>query len=613
MRATIVWLARLVGVCAFVIGVLFAAGVSTGQGRPMCTRGAVDTTRCDVWTSWLWQRGVRDLRILAPDVRVCGGVALFGFALMCVATGLERKKLSESTSHGSARFATTKELRRYGYSEASPPRNKPRHRFVESVLGQWHAFLIAMRLRSYLHLNGIVIGMEDTAELQMYLGSAGTPAFKVKKSAPLIVVREHHLAVEGPPGSGKDVSIAIPALWYDVGRSVVVLDPKGDQFEATAGTRSAFSIVMKFAPTEPDSDRCNPLCVVPVGTEKEVTEAERIANVLLVKTLGDVNDPSTFYSKSAQPLLAGAILYALNKNKGAGRSLPGAFDILNSGGKQTDIVGRIRSGLPKSAQRLNDMLGTMAEDKKVLPSMFTTCVNALDFCRYPDIRRAISESDFVPTDLSQRDTPFSVYLVVPFQYAEQLRPLMRLMLNMFVSSHTKDRKHGTCYYLNEFPSVGAIPAIPRAAAEIRSFGVQFALFWQSEGQIMATYGKDAGQTILDVCRARVLLGASGRLATENASAMVGKTTLVRARETKAVSVKSLLERTNTTTSGEGEQARELLTADEVRTLSPDKALVFLPYLHPYLAKRCVSYSQARFRKAAAIKAPLTRRAGKAAA
>lgn len=572
------FLLRMLGTLAFFAGSFGLFGATVGK---------------DVWTNTLWSRGVRAAWALEPIPLACVVLLVAAAVMMTVGAILDRKPPTKSESHGSARFATTEELRTFGYTEAA--------------VGAWFRLLVSLGYRSYPHIRGVVVGQENSAELEMFLGPRGSPAFRVKKSAPLIVVREHHVAVEGPPGSGKDVSIALPSLWYDHGRSVVVLDPKGNQYEKTAGARSAFSHVIRFAPTEKGSDKINPLCVIPVGTDAEVTEAEQISNALL-GVMKDEKDPSTFYSKSAQPLLTAAILYALNKNTGKDRSLPGAFDVLGRKGLAKDIVHTIAAGLPKSARYLADMLGTMAKDNKTLQSMFTTAMNALDFCRYPAVREALSGSDFVPSDLFTHQRPCSLYLVVPFKYADALKPLMRLMLNILVSSHVAKRNHDTCYYLNEFPSIGAVPAIPRAAAEIREYGVQFVLFWQSEGQIMATYGKDAGQTILDTCRARVILGVSGRLASENASAMIGKTTIVRQRATEAVSVKSFLERTRTHTKGEGEQARELLTPDEVRSLPPDKALIWLPYVRPYQAVRCVSYSQPRFKRALNIPAPAPYRA-----
>ena len=542
------------------------------------------------WANWAVAHGFRSDWILYPPFKVVVGCAACSVFAMLAGSSLSSqlgKPLEESTSHGSARFASTEELRRYGYSEA--------------LGSKWSLFLIWLRLRAFPHINGVVLGQENTAQLEMYLGDRGGPAFRVKRSAPLIIVREHHVGVEGPPGSGKDVSIALPALWYDYNRSVVVLDPKGDQFATTSGARSALSVVKKFCPTEPDSARFNPLCVVPVGTPSEVTEVEQISNALL-GVMKDEKDPSTFYSKSAQPLLSAAILYALHNAPKGEKSLATAFDLLGGGGDPKEKVERISSGLPKSAKYLRDMLKTMKDDKKTIQSMFTTCLNALDFCKDPMVRHATSGSDFVPSDLFARDVPLSLYLVIPFKHADALRPLMRLILNVLIGSHTEKRKRDTCYYLNEFPSIGKVPAIVRAAAEIRAYGVQFALFWQSEGQLIDAY-KESSQTILDICRARVLLGVSGRMASENASALAGKTTIVRARETEAVSQKSFLDSTRTRTYGQGEQARELLSPDEVRTLSPDKALVILPYLHPYLATRCVSYAQPRFKRARSVPSP----------
>ena len=570
MRAFVSGLCRVLGVPLFVVGTLATYGATVGK---------------DLWVEQLWKHGVRSFWILEPDPRLAICVLSAGVLLSIIGNLAYRKPLEESVSHGSARFATTEELRKFGYSEAA--------------VDWWTRFKIGLALATYPHVNGVVLGQEDTAVLQMSLGKSGSPALKVKKSAPLVVVREHHVAIEGPPGSGKDVSIAIPALWYDVGRSVVVLDPKGNQYKRTARARGVHSVVRCFAPIDPDSDQFNLLCRIPVGTPYEISEVDQLSNALL-SVAKDDKDPSTFYSTAAQPLLTAAIIYVLHNKKAAAKTLPAAFDIINAPGEPKDIALRICAGLPKHASVLKDQLETLANDKRIIQSMFTTCTTKLNFCSLPTVRAAISGSDFVPSDLFDRDVPCSLYLVTPFKYADTLRPLMKAVLNILIGSHSEKRNFDTCYYLNEFPSLGPVPAIPRAAAEIREYGVQFAFFWQSEGQILATYGKEAGQAILDVCRARVMLGVTGRLAAENATAMIGKGTVVRERETTAVSKKNIFETTHTKTHGVGEQAREKMTPDEVRTIGPDKLLIWLPYLHAYVAKRCVSYSQPRFRKALSL-------------
>ncbi|WP_353682271.1 type IV secretory system conjugative DNA transfer family protein, partial [Mesorhizobium sp.] len=53
----------------------------------------------------------------------------------------------------------------------------------------------------------------------------------------------------GPPRSGKGAALIIPnaLLWPD---SLVVLDMRGETYQATAGYRSTFSKVVRFSPAD---------------------------------------------------------------------------------------------------------------------------------------------------------------------------------------------------------------------------------------------------------------------------------------------------------------------------------------------------------------------------
>lgn len=567
------------GVLACIAGAL--AYWSTGDGAAW-------------WIDQALRAGVTQRWLLTPSTSAAKIVGGCGFALVVLGMALDRKRPVESTSHGSAAFATTRHLRSLGYSEASV---RPLRR-----LG------VALGMAQYPRRPGVIACQEVEAVVDVRLNyETGKLGRFVRKTAPRVLIREDHVAVVGPPGAGKDQFVALPNLYYYPG-AVVVTDPKGDQYDATAGARSVFSHVLRFAPTEQHSDRFNPLCVIPLGTPEEVGEAERISNALL-GVLKDEKDASMFYAVAAQPLLTAAILYVLHNGKGAERSLPGALRLITGNDKPLDAVARICGGLPQSAAELRDSLARLAQDKRTLESMFTTCANALSFCRNVAVASAISESDFVPTDLYNRAAPASLYLVLPFKDSDQLRPLMRLVINVLVSSHgAGERRHNTLYLLNEFPSLGAIPAIPRAAAEIRSFGVQFCLFWQSNQQILATYGRELGNAIFDMCKGRVFIGLTGDDATTAVSELAGKTTLTKERKTKAVSRKSFFERTETHTEGSADQARELLTANEVRKLAPDKVLVSLPYSDLYIGKATPAYSDPRYALAFKTPAPQTYRA-----
>jgi type IV secretory pathway TraG/TraD family ATPase VirD4 len=107
---------------------------------------------------------------------------------------------------------------------------------------------------------------------------------------------------------------------------------------------------------------------------------------------------------------------------------------------------------------------------------------------------------------------------------------------------------------------------------------------------MFVYGKDAGQAMIDGCRARVFMSLAGEDALKNLSEILGKSTNVTERETTAISRKSLFERTVTKTAGQGANARELATADELRAQSEDSLVVVLPGLRPYIGKRAFRYA-----------------------
>lgn len=511
-----------------------------------------------VWGLTLWQRGVRSELLLQPPLWAAIAVCAAGVALIVV--GLNdphdpTKSTKESTSHGSARMATTAELRAKGYGEL-----------------------------------GVKLCMEESARVIQVPSANGAPVWRVEKPAPAIATSLLHTLVEGPTGSGKDVSIVVPTMVTDVGRSCVCLDPKGRTYELTSGFRSAFSAVFRFAPSEEASARYNPLAEIPMGSAREATEAERIASVL-VGSAAREEMSSRIYLKSSELLLSCAILHVMNRRPKAEHNLPGVYRFLiDRNREKQDIVREMIKNPARYAVMAADSVAELAEDNRMLQGAFTTVLDVLSFCRMPLVNEAISGSDFVASDLSQREAPTTVYLVIPFRDADILRPLMRLMLDGLLAHHTVQRRHDTLYMLNEFASLGNIPSISRGVGELREFGVQLALFIQSEGQLYSNYGKEDARTLLDNCRARVTLGVSGQEAAEAASDRLGKATIVRPRQTQAVSRRSFFDTTVTNTKGEGEQARQLMTPDEVRSMDEDKLLIDLPALRTYVGKRFVYYA-----------------------
>lgn len=94
--------------------------------------------------------------------------------------------------------------------------------------------------------------------------------------------------VIGPPRSGKGASLIVPncLLWPD---SIVVLDMRGETYEATAGYRSKFSRVLRFSPADENGDtECyNPLDFVAIDPDQRDIDINSIATALLPTPKGD--------------------------------------------------------------------------------------------------------------------------------------------------------------------------------------------------------------------------------------------------------------------------------------------------------------------------------------
>lgn len=529
----------------------------------------------DLWERTAAHWGATSELFLQPPL--WAAVTIFALGIAAMAFGMNDGAggtTKHSTSHGSACFSTTAEVRAAGYGE-----------------------------------KGIPLCMEDWADVVSCPSPEGKPGWKVNSTAPVIACRWLHVLVEGPTGTGKDESVFLPTLLTDFGRSFVSLDPKGTMYERSAGYRSIFTVVFRFAPCEEGSCRYNPMKEIKVGTMREATDAARIAGVL-VGSAAMEDMSSRIYLKSCEAVLACAILHVLNKRPAREHTLPGVTRfLLDRKRTKKMIVQEMIDDPPVCAEMVANSVAELQNDPKMLQGAFTTLVDVLNFCSMPLVEQALSGSDFVASDLSQQDKTVSLYLVIPFADADIMRPLARLMLDCLVSSHGLERKHDTAYLLNELPSLGYIGAIGRGIGEVREYGVQFVLGIQSEAQLYnpRAYGKEGAITILDNCGARVTLGVQGQNAAESMRDRMGKTTIVRPRHTQAVSRKSLLETTVTDTKGEGEQARELLTADEAKVVPSGEIIVELPGVRPYRGKRLVRYDTPELMRRSQILPPNIKR------
>ena len=113
-----------------------------------------------------------------------------------------------------------------------------------------------------------------------------------------------------PTGSGKGVSVIIPTI-LSYPHSMIIFDPKGENYNLTAGYRKTFSRVLKFAPCSYDTLRFNPVMAIRDGDEYAFRDASLIASIIFApsKVGGGGDEASEYFSNMAKDLVTGSLLH----------------------------------------------------------------------------------------------------------------------------------------------------------------------------------------------------------------------------------------------------------------------------------------------------------------
>ena len=505
------------------------------------------------WLSWLLRfSNSPELAVKLPLLLSCAfivGGAFASGALFFFLNLAHTKALSKNTEdlHGSAGWATKEDI-----EATSLLRSKP-----GVYVGGWYE-------KSSKHLH--------------YLKHDGP---------------EHILAF-APTRSGKGAGFVIPTLlaWPE---SAVVYDIKGENWGKTAGFRNqAGHLCFKFSPVEPDSSRFNPLAEIRLFTDRDVSDAQNIAE-MIIRT-GEDSPQERYWQEAAVTVTAGMILHVCYANAQRGRTaslteLSGVFtrpgitfretleELLNfphdRDGRQD---WRLPSGEPTRTHPLVKEKSQEMLDKedKDFSGVLSTAKTALALYSDPLVSRCTSSSDFTVHDLVNHERPVSLYLVVPPSDKIRLRPLIRLIFTMVVNRLTEKldfegarqlhNKHRLLFLVDEFPSLKRMEIFADALSYMAGFGLKAYLITQDIRQIVDEYGPN--ESIVSNCQVRVAFAPNQYETAELLSKMAGVQTIKKASFTFSGSRMSpIADHVNQSVV---EIERPLLTPDEVLRLRPPR-------------------------------------------
>lgn len=348
---------------------------------------------------------------------------------------------------------------------------------------------------------------------------------------------DEHVALLARTGTGKTSGFTIPNCFHWP-HSLVVLDIKGEAYEATAGYREKMlgQRIFRFDPTSHDQrSHCwNPLDAIdrPASTRLS-DQAIRQADLLIAEPGAD--DKDRFWQRKARMSLA-AVLMMLAQMPDQPMTYENVFSLFQRGDGLRLLARRVmesRTGkrplfTQKTINAVSDYIGRgerLTEDVRASVSS-----NLLAWMN-EHIVTATNRSDFDLRDL--RRYPTTLYITVSPASIERISPLLRLLFGSIVNLNTDLTPHQDpssniplLVVLDEFVRLGAMPALTSAAQFARGYGIRLAYVIQDKAQLQGLYGQSSAADVFNNLGAEIVFGlADVRQAKEYEERMGNETRL----------------------------------------------------------------------------------------
>lgn len=382
-------------------------------------------------------------------------------------------------------------------------------------------------------------------------------------------IPNRNVFIVGSPGSGKTQSYILTNIIHEQNRSIVVTDPKGEIYEATAKLKQSqgYDVHLINFKEMSVSDRYNPIDYI----HKEI-EAEQVATTIVLNSQEQNRQQPDFWTKAEVALLKTLLLYVKYECPEEA-TMAKVKEILTEHGKTPKEMDEFFSQLPHDHPANQAYMIVRLAEKNVRASIFISLAITLSKFDPTDVRAFTEASDFQLDDLGKKK--MILYVILPVADTTWEPLISTFFTQMFQRLYDVADKNfnrlpvKVNLLLDEFPNLGRIPGYEEILATCRSYGISSSTIIQSLGQLYDKYSKEKAEAIIGNCSLRYLLGVGDKLTAEYFSDLIGKTTI------QTHSMSKTDGKSESSSMSHSYSERSLLTPDELMRMNPKEAILLV--------------------------------------
>ena len=414
--------------------------------------------------------------------------------------------------------------------------------------------------------------------------------------------KEGNLITIAPAGAGKGAGVVIPNLLTYPG-SVVVTDPKGENYMVTARTRKRMGqAVFCLDPFDvckgERKARLNPLDLIDPSSHDVMDDAKVLADTLILRS-GQEKDSERFFNDMAVALLQGLIMFVACEAPEDRRNLVEVRNLLTEPPEDLNIT----LSVMESSSAVHGLIARAASkfrglNEKVRTDVLATAISNTEFLDSPAVMKSMSRSSFDIRDL-KKSGEVSLYFILPTDKLAAYSRLLRLWVATTIQAMIRvpgKPKNRVLFLLDEMAQMGPMEPLVQAVSILRGYGGTLWMIFQDLSQLKSIYPDNKWQTFVANSIVQQYFGVSDLDTAKYVSELLGKRTIVTQSQSKGHSSSwGGADSTNHGTSTQ-EQARSLLHPDEVLRLDRSEQLVIIRGFFPIKATKIQYYKDPSFAK-----------------